>query len=178
MATQPESLVPTALLDDPGLVAAVPKVAYLPRPALPWDVRPFVDARRISDCWDRFLNNDPIMAEMVKKQDSAFWEIGDMEGIYYLYDIILGVRANFGIKVWSTRFLGEAGIATHLKMRDYLFDAYDLKRLGATIDIHNKTCIALTESLGFELEGTHRNWGYIKGNLTDVHTYALYSKVT
>ena len=102
-----------------------------------------------------------------------FWQVGHEEGLYALHDIQLGLCGNVSIYLWSPRIMGEQGLWRHKEMLKYLFNAFDLTRIGATIAVPNKLSQAMADAMGFSKEGLARNWGYYKGNMTDWYTYSI-----
>lgn len=92
------------------------------------------------------------------RSDSKWWEIGDGGGVYYLHDILVGLRANCGIAIWDRRYLGLT--KEHQAMLLYVFDLYDFKRIGATINSANAASLALAERIGFKREGVLRSWAF------------------
>jgi len=104
-------------------------------------------------------------------QTSAFFEVGDFEGVFWLSDLIPGDRANAHIVLW-----GENVRKQHARARQVLkelFQLYSLQRLQAFIPVINEAACSLADSLGFTLEGVLRKFDRYDGVRVDIAVYAL-----
>lgn len=140
---------------------------------LPEGVHPLHDVRRVVRMWEGPMHRDPAVERLLARPDVVFWQVGHEEGLYALYDVQPGLTGNVSINLWSPRIMGRDSIPKHREMLKYMFNAFDLKRIGATVAIGNKLSIKLAGRVGFVQEGLARNWGFYKGELTDWFTYSL-----
>jgi len=104
-------------------------------------------------------------------QNSAFFEVGDMEGAFWLSDMVPGDRANVHTVLW-----GENVKKQHARARQILkelFQLYSLRRLQAFIPTIFEAACSLADSLGFTLEGVLRRFDVYDGVRVDVAVYAL-----
>jgi RimJ/RimL family protein N-acetyltransferase len=145
---------------------------------LPTDVRPLVNTRRALLLWKskEAFSEDPAVYPYLlgsKASSSAFWEVGDLGGVYYLTDLQEGLKANMNIALWKQEYRGQANHWRHKKMIRYVMGAYDLQRLGAEVASSNLLSLRLCEAVGFQKEGELRNFGFYQGELTNAFSLSL-----
>lgn len=112
-----------------------------------------------------------IFAQWYLRKDSAFFEVGKLEGACWLVNIQIGWKATCHIVFWAPRLLGHA---EDIKwgIRE-VFRLYDLQRLEAFIPTTNEHACNLADKIGFTMEGTMRKAEYYDGILSDVAAYSL-----
>jgi hypothetical protein len=140
-------------------------------PALPagvYELRDSTRAHRLARKAD-----DGAITQALSFPNAAFWEMGDEEGIYYLTDILVGVRATVNIVVFprSKRWLRKR--TPHHQMFAYVMRVYNLTRLQAAISADNTLSNRLALALGMHHEGVMRDYGYVQSVLKDFNLYSL-----
>lgn len=145
-------------------------------PRLPDGVFELRDPRRAQAILSR-VNDDAISA-WCQRPDTVCYEMGDGEGLYYISNILCGVRADINILVFprSIRFLGDNGVAVDRSMIDYGFRVYDFLRLQAFINVDNQRSWRRVARVGFKREGRLKDFGIIGGVLKDSYVYGLTRK--
>lgn len=103
---------------------------------------------------------------------TAFWIAGQEEGLYTAYNITPGLKMDVGLRMWSPRLMGPTAVERHRQMVRYVIDAFDLKRVGATIAVGNTLSRRLIEKLGFKEEGLLRNWAWVGDVMSDFIVYS------
>lgn len=78
----------------------------------------------------------------------------------------LGMAVHDG---WHGKGIGTALMNAALDLAD---NWLQLKRLELTVFIDNEAAIALYQRMGFEIEGTHRKYGFRDGDYHDTHAMA------
>jgi RimJ/RimL family protein N-acetyltransferase len=106
------------------------------------------------------MQRDPAIGALIASGGCAWFEIGDLEGVFYLHDLAVGCRALGSVWVWSPPWFGRRHLPVYRQMIAYCMSAYDLQRIGATIRADNSLSLRLAERLGFRREGTLRSWGF------------------
>ena len=117
---------------------------------------------RLIDIWGDWRDTDMLI--MFAANGSAYWEIGDGDGIYLVTDIVDGHKAECHIKLTTPRFMGRKNDILHLAAINWVMDSLKLRRLGSHVPADNHKAIKFNERLGFKPEGTLRQYA-LRGNL-------------
>jgi len=103
--------------------------------------------------------------------DSAFFEVGNFDGVFWLTGIIPGWKATGHVVLWSRRVLKQ-----HIRAKEVireLFSLYSLKRLDSYIPIRLRGAQRYAERLGLSLEGVLRKQALFNGGPEDIAVYSL-----
>jgi RimJ/RimL family protein N-acetyltransferase len=139
------------------------------RVLLPTQVQQVYDAVKdhMPDHW-RSLD---AFAQLYLTPSSAFFEVGEFEGVVWLTNLIIGRSANIHIVMWDSRIADKLPLAR--KRIEELMDMFRIRRLSAWIPIHATKAQTLAEALGFQLEGVLRIAEQYNNQLVDLHAYSL-----
>ena len=148
------------------------ELKYLGLPAGVYELRDLSRVQRILAA-----HPDDSIAQVVGFSDSAFWELGDMGGLVYLTDILVGVRATVNIVIFPScrrgTFRRVAAAGPCSEMLRYMIRVYNLARIQACISVDNTLSNRLARTLGMQLEGVMRDYGYVQSVLKDFNLYSL-----
>lgn len=142
-------------------------------PSLPANVYELRNLTRAADLLKKLGDN--AIQQLMGRADATFWEMGDGEGIYYVSDILVGVRLLCNIIVFpgQTAWMGPKGVDLHAQMVRYVFRVFDIQRMGATVTVDNTLSQRLLSNLGFHQEGILRSYGYVRETMKDAYIYSL-----
>jgi len=102
---------------------------------------------------------------------SAFFEVGEMEGAFWLTSIIPGWKADGHLILWGKKVLRQDERTK--KVIQELFHLYKLVRLQAFAPVKMQGACRYAERLGFSMEGVLRKAGLYDNEYVDLAIYAL-----
>ena len=136
---------------------------------MPEGIRELRDQRRAQQIL-KDHPDDTVAAEMVRS-DSAFWEVGNMSGLVYATNIIVGVRLTANIWIWDKQWMGKTEI--YRQMLRYVFKVFDVYRIQATCVYDNALSRVLMKRVGFTEESRLKNYGFHKKVMKDARMFRL-----
>ena len=141
-----------------------------------------MDPRNVNNAYQKVvkylpdvIRNPEIFAAIYSRKDSMFFEVGDMQGAFWLTEVVLGWKATIHVVLWD-----EAVRNQHARVREVILELVRLlrlKRLQAFIPIKNQAAVQLAERMTFLVEGVMRDFEFYDEECVDIGIYVFQKEI-
>lgn len=124
------------------------------------------------------LRSPQAFAMLYSSSDSMFFEVGLLQGVFWLAGIRVGWKAAIHVVLWDEEARRECLKKTAIPKRAVrdIFRLLRLQRLEAYIPVRKRTGCQYAEAVGFRMEGILRKYDKYDGDLVDVAVYSILSE--